>query len=174
MKRHNFIANDISKIIALVPPLVHRLVGRPNVKNPEANYAKLCLAFVAGTFLARGNVDMVDFRVENLNDLEVNRFAQMVTVELDTNPDLNALDPQKISVNLKDGTTHVCDLPYVYGHPKNPLSEDQNVAKFRRCCTYGTNPLNLESQNNLILAISKLEDFEDFSKLMVLASGSSI
>lgn len=172
MQDRGFAAEDIVKINALVPPLVHRLVGRPVVENPEANYAKLCLAFVAGTFLARGHVDLTDFRGEMLNDMEVNRYAQLVTVELDNNPDLNALDPQKITVQLKDGTTQVCNLPHVYGHPDNPLSEDENLAKFRRCAGYGTPPLNPNAQDRMIAAIADLEDLDDIAKLMVLSQGA--
>ena len=135
MHQHKFLPDDISAITARVPPLVHRLVGRPIIENPEANYAKLCLAFVAGTFLERGHVDVPDFRGEALNDPAVNRYAQLVTVELDNNSDLNALNPQQISVQLNDGTIHVCDLTHVYGHPDNPLSKEENLAKFKRCAS---------------------------------------
>jgi len=173
MHQHKFLPDDISAITARVPPLVHRLVGRPMIENPEANYAKLCLAFVAGTFLERGHVDVPDFRGEALNDPAVNRYAQLVTVELDNNSDLNALNPQQISVQLNDGTIHACDLTHVYGHPDNPLSKEENLAKFKRCASYSTSPLSLEAQDKLITAIAGLEAIDDIANLMVLSRGAA-
>jgi 2-methylcitrate dehydratase PrpD len=173
MAQHGFAADDIESIEALVPPLVHRLVGRPIVENPEANYAKLCLAFVAGTFLARGNVDVPDFRGDALNDPAVQRYGKCVSVVLDGNPDLNALDPQRITVQLRDGTRHVCDLPYVYGHPKNPLTEAENLAKFRRCAGYASAPLPDAAQDKLISAIAGLERLDNIADLMALTRGAA-
>lgn len=171
MRNHGFDANDISSIHARVPPLVHRLVGRAAINNPEANYAKLCLAYVAGIFLARGDVDISDFRGTSLADSNINRYAQLVTVELDSNPDLNALDPQRIKVQLKDGTSHKCDLPFVFGHPKNPLSETENLDKFRRCVGHATRPLSQDAQTRLIASIMDLENIADISTLMDLSCG---
>jgi aconitate decarboxylase len=171
MRDHGFGADDIAAIHARVPPLVHRLVGRPVIDNPEPNYAKLCLAYVAGTFLARGHVDVPDFRGDALKDPDVNRYARLVTVELDDNPDLNALDPQRITVRLNDGTSHICDLPFVYGHPDKPLTDAENLAKFERCAGYATRPLGQHAQARLIAAIADLENMDDISKLMDLSSG---
>ncbi len=173
MRAHGIGADDIAEINALVPPLVHRLVGRPIIENPAANYAKLCLAFVAGVFLARGHVDVPDFRGDALSDPVVNRYAQLVTVKLDDNPNLNALDPQQITVTLKDGTRHTSDLPFAYGHPNNPLSSGENIAKFRRCAGYAAHPLPKEAQDRLIGAIDTLETLDDIADLMVLAKGGS-
>lgn len=171
MQQHSFGPDDISAIEARVPPLVHRLVGRPVVDKPEPNYAKLCLAFVAGTFLARGNVEVPDFRGEALNDADVNRYAQLVSVILDDNPDLNALDPQQITVQLHDGTRHICDLPFVYGHPDKPLSDGENLAKFKRCTGFARQPLDAAAQDALIAAVAGLEDMDNIAELMALSQG---
>ena len=172
MGLHDFTPDDITSIIARVPPLNHRLVGRPLIDSPEPNYAKLCLAFVVGVFLARGRVDVPDFLGQkNLEDPNVHRYARLVQVVKDDNPDLNALDPQKIIVTLKDGQTHICDLHHVYGHPDNPMSAAENVSKFKRCAGYGANPLPLPAQDALIAAIFDLESVDDIARLMRLSTG---
>src|SRR5690606_15646062 len=138
MRAHGFTAEDVASVKCRVPPLVNRLVGRPDIPHPEANYAKLCLAFVAGVYLARGNVDVPHFRGRAaLDDPKVHEFAAKVTVEQDDNPDLNALVPQTISVTLKNGATHSVTLEQVYGHPAKPLTSEENIGKFLRCATYG-------------------------------------
>ncbi len=169
MRAHGFNAEDIEAVTCLVPPLVHRLVGRPDIPNPEANYAKLCLRFVAGTFLARGGVDVPDFRGRAvLDDPDVHRYAGLVDVVLDDNPDLNALDPQTIRVRLKSGVEHEVTLEEVYGHPRAPLSEAENIAKFRRCAGYGTVPLPAAKIEAMIAAIHDLPALSDAAHLVDL------
>ena len=169
MQRHGFASADVTHIRCAVPPLVYRLVGRPDIPNPESNYAKLCLRFVAGVFLARGRVDVPDFRGRDmLDDPEAHRFAAMVEVVQDDNPNLNALDPQTIAVTLKSGETHTITLPHVYGHPKMPLTREQNIAKFRRCCGYGVRPLPAAQVAEIIGAIDNLETETDVTRLVRL------
>lgn len=169
MLRHGFSAADVVGVRAEVPPLVHRLVGRPDVAEPEANYAKLCLRFVAGVHLAKGRVDVPDFRGGALRDPEVHRFAGMVDVVLDGNPDQNALDPQRISVTLRDGATHSIVLPHVYGHPAVPLTAAENEEKFRRCCGYGRVPM--AGAERLVAAVAGLEQLDDVAALVRLTLG---
>jgi aconitate decarboxylase len=174
MARHGFGPDDIAAITAHVPPLVNRLVGRPDIPAPEENYAKLCLRFVAGCYLARGRVDVPDFRgAAALQDPAVHRFAALVDVVQDNNPDLNALDPQRIEVRLTDGREHAVNLAHVYGHPQVPLSADENIAKFRRCAGYGTLPLPPAQADALIAATDDLAGLDDVTALvrMTLAEG---
>lgn len=159
-------ADDIARVHCRVPPLVYRLVGRPDVPEPEANYAKLCLRFVAGVFLARGRVDVPDFKsAEMLNDPEVHRQAAKVEMELDGNPDPNALDPQSFEIALVDGSTHALTLDHVFGHPARPLSAEQNVDKFRRCVGYGRRPLDAAAVDALIETVETLEQCGDVAVL---------
>ncbi len=172
MARHGFAAADIAGVTALVPPLNHRLVGRPDIPAPEPNYAKLCLQFVAGRFLATGQVDVPDFRGAALTDPETHRLAALVTVALDTaNTDQNALDPQRISVRLKSGAEHAIDLPHVYGHPAAPLSDAANEEKFRRCAGYGRVPM--ADPGALVAAVAAVERLDDISALARLTLGGT-
>jgi 2-methylcitrate dehydratase PrpD len=174
MRQHGFAAGDIAAVRAEVPPLVHRLVGRPDIPRPEANYAKLCLRFVAGTFLARGHVDVPDFRLTAmLTDPEVHRLARLVDVVLDGNPDPNALDPQTISVRLRSGAEHAITLAHVYGHPAVPLSEEENRAKFRRCAGWGRVPLPPDRAEALIAAVDGIAGMADIAALPRLTLGAA-
>ena len=162
-------AGDIARVDCRVPPLVYRLVGRPDRPEPEANYAKLCLRFVAGVFLARGRVDVPDFTsAEMLNDPEVHRQAAKVEMELDDNPDPNALDPQSFTITLTDGSTHTMTLECVFGHPARPLSAAQNAEKFRRCAGYGRSPLSEAAVEALIDAVATIEQADDVADLVPL------
>lgn len=175
MNERGISADDIAKVHCRVPPLVYRLVGRPDVPEPEANYAKLCLRFVAGVYLARGRVDVPDFKsAEMLNDPEVHRQAAKIDMELDDNPDPNALDPQSFTFTFSDGTTRSVTLARVFGHPEKPLTDAQNEDKFRRCVTYGRSRLRTAAADVLVAAVSELDSAEDVSVLarMTLTDGA--
>jgi 2-methylcitrate dehydratase PrpD len=168
MRREGFGAGDIAHVEAKVPPLNFRLVGRPDVPAPEANYAKLCLRFVAGRFLATGRVDIADFRGAALTDPETHRLAALVDVVLDaSNPDQNALDPQTITVRLHSGAVHAVHLARVYGHPDVPLSAAENEAKFRRCAAAAIRPL--PDPDRLIAAVAAVENMPDIAELARLS-----
>lgn len=175
MRQYGFGAQDVSRVICEVPPLVHRLVGRPVIDDPAENYAKLCLRFVAGLFMARGRVDVPDFRgPQNLRDPEIHRLARLVDVVLDNNPDQNALDPQTITVELKSGARHSVTLPNVYGHPQAPLSDAENVGKFHRCASYGAIALASERVSALVEAVGAIEAETDVARLVGLTLAEAV
>ncbi len=168
MQTHGFRPKDITAIRAEVPPLVHRLVGRPNIANPEPNYAKLCLRFVAGTCLATGGVDVPDFRGDALTNPQTHRYANLVDVVLDANPNQNALDPQTIAVTLTSGARHSVTLHHVHGHPAVPLTPQENEAKFRRCLSHAADQISAKRADALIETIAGLEDIPDITALIPL------
>lgn len=174
MAREGFAASDIAHVRATVPPLNFRLVGRPDVPEPEANYARLCLAFVAGVFMAKGRVDVPEFRGAAPTDPEVHRQAAKVEVVLDeANPAPNAPDPQGIAVRLTSGAEHVIRLPRVYGHPEAPLSDAETTAKFRRGLSFAARPVPDLNAGRLIADSRDLEEVSDVAPLVGLTLGEA-
>lgn len=163
---HGFSAEDVREVRVTVPPLVARLVGRPDLPAPSASYAKLCLPFVAATALLKGSVDVPDFGGEWLRDTRVHDLARRVTVESDGTLDDNASGPQIITVTLNDGRRHEARVERVLGNPANPLSRARHLDKFRRCWTYGASPLGEDARDRLIALVERLEDVGDVRELI--------
>ncbi|MEM9047947.1 MAG: MmgE/PrpD family protein [Pseudomonadota bacterium] len=164
--RHGFAPDEVVRLRGRVPPLVMRLVGRPDIPAPEPNYAKLCLRYVAGAWLARGRVDVPEFRDPAiLCDPRIHDFAARVEIALDDNPDVNALDPQWFEVELASGARHEIHLARVYGHPDAPLSAEENRAKFRRCVGYGRAALTEAQGDAIEAAIDGLAESADVASL---------
>jgi 2-methylcitrate dehydratase PrpD len=169
MAREGFAPADIVRVEGRVPPLVYRLVGRPDIPHPEPNYAKLCLRFVAGAFLARGAVDVPAFRGRAvLDDPDVHAFAARVDLTQDDNPDPNALDPQHFAVTLASGARHEILLARVWGHPDAPLTAAENEAKFRRCAGWGAWPLPAGRADAIVAAVSGIEAMPDAAAIVRL------
>ena len=167
-RQHGFAAGEVASVSATVPPLIQRLVGRPDIPAPTAGHARLCIPFVVATALLRGGVDVADFAPERLADPAVHELAGRVRVVTDDNPDPNALMPQRIEVALHSGARHELVLESALGHPASPLTREQHLAKFRRCWTYGRQSLAAERGERLIALIDRLESVPDVQELFAL------
>jgi aconitate decarboxylase len=164
-------SDEIVEVVAHVPPLVQRLVGRPLTPSPASNYAKLCLAFVAGVWMARGRCDVPDFLGDSLTDPTIHRHAQKVRIEPDGNPNENALAPQRISVQLRDGTLREARLAQVYGHPEVSLTASENLEKFRRCWSHAVPAREAAGGERLIAMVERVEAVTDIASLSRATAG---
>jgi 2-methylcitrate dehydratase PrpD len=75
----------------------------------------------------------VIYTPEALSDPETLALARRLTVIANDNPDLNALHPVRVELDLFGGRTAACDVTDVLGSPARPLSPDAARAKFAAC-----------------------------------------
>lgn len=169
-RRHGFAAGDVARVHVTVPSLIHRLVGRPDVPEPTASYARLSIPYVIATALLRGTVDVDDFAADRLVDPETHALATRVAVVTDENPDPNALMPQRVEAELRSGERHAIALASALGHPASPLTRAQHLAKFRRCWACGSTPLPPERGERLIALVDRLESVPDVRELFALTA----
>jgi aconitate decarboxylase len=130
---HGIAADSVREGRFLVPPLTHRLVGRPPQDGMPVAYARLCLAYCGAVCLRRGMVGLDDFTAAALADTATLALARRLTVIADANPDPNALHPVRVELDLTDGRTIARDVADVLGSPARPLSAGAARAKFDAC-----------------------------------------
>ncbi len=130
---HGIGAEDVRTGRFLVPPLTHRLIGRPPQEEMTVAYARLCLSYVGAVCLREGTIGVGDFTPEALGDPDTLASARRLSVIADSNPDPNALHPIRVELDLADGRTIACDVSEVHGSPARPLSPDAARAKFAAC-----------------------------------------
>ena len=161
---------DIVEGEATVPPLVHRLVGRPlDRRAPTAQYAKLSVPFVVATALIKNDLFVTDFWDDALVDPVVHELAQRIRVERD--PDIldeNAMVPVRLRLQSSSGAVHELSLDQAPGHPENRLSREQHLAKFRRCWETGAGHLPRANCQRLIEIVDNLEDVKTVEEIVRL------
>ncbi len=138
---HRFAADDIAAMTARVPPLTDRLVGRPWVDGMTIAYARLCLRLLAALMLVDGRIDPRRFTDATFGDPALRALGARLAIVVDANPDPNALSPQRLEVELKDGRRFAVDIPATLGHPANPLTEAQQAAKLAFCAELAAEPV---------------------------------
>ena len=174
MTAHGFAPDDVAAIHCEVPRLVKRLVGRPDIPDPAPNYAKLCLPFVAGTYLNHGAVDVEHFiGPEMLRDPRTHAFAAKVSLEETDNPSNSAMAPLTVAVRLNTGAEHRVEIAAVYGHADNPLTRDENLDKFWRCWhrVPGLSDAQGQALIDVVEAIEDLSDAAAIPRLLVARPG---
>lgn len=155
--------DDVETLTVHVPPLINLLVGRPFRADMSAEYARLCMQFVAPQMIEHGLIDPRRFVAKQFRSEAARRHAAKVHVVLDGNPDPNALAPQTIELTLKDGRTFSRHVAIPYGSPGNALERDAQLQKARFCFELGGLDRSVEA---LFDAAANLDGLEDARALL--------
>ena len=163
---HGFGAPEVAEVTLIVTPLVNHLVGREARANMVVNEARLSARWAAARILLGGSLGHEDFTPEALADAESIEFARRVRVEVDNNPDPNALAPVSVEVALKDGRHLSRKVEDVPGGPARPLTREQHLAKFRGNWAWAG--LEAEAGEALTERIDRLESVTEVGQLSAL------
>jgi 2-methylcitrate dehydratase PrpD len=163
--QHGFAADAVDRIEVLAPPLIVRLVGRAPMPDMTASYARLCMGYAVAKVLQNGALDLADFRGAALRDPATLALAARVETRSDDNPDPNAMAPQAVVVHLRDGTALRWQCATMLANPARPLTQEQHLAKFHRCCEFAQEPLAEGAPARLAAMVDRLEDVADVRAL---------
>ena len=130
--------DDIRTITVRVPSLIMLLVGRSYTQDMSPAYARLCLQFIAPMMIREGRIDPRLFTEENMNSDRTEIDAKKIVVELDDNPDPNALSPQRVEIVLADGTKIERTIDAPFGSPDFPMSHADQLEKVAFCFEVGS------------------------------------
>lgn len=133
LHREGLRLGDVAKVELFTPPLIQRLVGRPYKPDMSAAYARLCLPILAPLMLRDGIIDPALFDSDALHAPELVELAPQVTVELDGNPDGNAMAPQRFLLTTNAGETTERIISNSLGSIANPMSSEQTKTKYDLC-----------------------------------------
>jgi aconitate decarboxylase len=165
-RRHGFTASEIARVKALVPPLVHHLVGRPPRSQMQINYARLCASYVAACAFLHGTVAFLDFSDAAYTDPITQDLASRIALEVRDVGDPNALVPVEVEVTLTTGARHTARIEAVYGNPAKPMTRDAHIAKFLANAASAARPLREDQARTLVDLVDNLENIDDVTKVV--------
>lgn len=163
---HGIDAADIKSVRAQTPSLTHRLIGRPAKADMTPNYARLSGQYAVASALITGGLGIEDFQRPALDTPARLELAKRVLIEIDDNPDPNALAPVAIEIELTSGERHKTEVTAVYGAPANPMTEKAHLAKFRNNFAVARPPLPADQADALIAMIRHIEDVHDIRSML--------
>jgi 2-methylcitrate dehydratase PrpD len=170
IREYDIRPEDVKEITAVIgnndldlcEPLAER-------RKPQLGiHAKISIPFTLAIAIARRKVVIGDFMPENLQDPIILKNAGMVNYRLNTKQDtINGISQNAIvEVKIIDGKQYSKEAQFAYGHPCNPLSMTDLIAKFRGCARYSAKPLTEEKIDRAVEIIGTLEDVKDVSYIL--------
>ena len=124
----------------------------------EVNYARLCAQFVAAEVLLAGKLSAQSFNADKINNQATINLAKKIVIEVDDNPDPNALTPLLLEITYNNGSSIKENILSVIGHPSNPLSRSAWLSKFRDNWSFSAVKLDPDNREKVIERIEDLEN----------------
>lgn len=170
VRRQGIRSDEVQAIRLWVTLLAYDLGARsfPPEQGSVGVAAFASVVYGVVTALIHGTVTLRNYTEEATSDPRVLRLVRLTTVEVLPNTGRQYLAPATLEVTTTAGAVYRETVTTVRGHPDNPLSWDDVVAKFRDCCAFGNPPLVQARQDALIDHVAALEELDDVRTLAVL------
>lgn len=160
---------DIRKIKAVIvdshDASVDIIGSEPEKWKPkDKETADHSLPYIVACALMFGKVELEHFTPEYFENHDLDTLVQKVEVRRDKAfSDLYGEGGfgNRVILELEDGTTLKDEAIYPKGHPKNPHTDEELIAKFQKQCDV----LSAEKQEKLFHAIWHLDDMDNVAPL---------
>ncbi|UCG65311.1 MAG: MmgE/PrpD family protein, partial [Deltaproteobacteria bacterium] len=175
MKQHNFKAEDIASID--ITRRVHKAGGIANIDVTdttsrarsaairEAKYnpqtvpeCQFSLPYAVAAAACNGDLFVDSYTPHAMARKDIRDLMTRVSEREDPNLPRRAAT---VTTVLKNGKKYSSECIYPKGHPKNPFTEEELVAKLKKCVPYSAYELNdavVDSLVNSLLGLEKVDD----------------
>jgi 2-methylcitrate dehydratase len=134
VKEHEIKASDVAEIKVEVIARAADILGDPHKYRPTGKEtADHSLPYSLAVGLVDGMVTPLQFEQSRIDDKGLEPVMDMVKVV--ANEEFEALfpefQPSRVTVTLKDGSSHAKRVDVPKGDPRDPMTEDEIAVKFR-------------------------------------------
>ena len=128
--------------------------------------AQFSAQYTAALTLLRGRPRLASFEADTIrSDEEVIELASRVTT-VEHARDTSELTPVEIHLELSDGRTEDARVEIPSGHPDNPLTREELLAKLDDNLSYAATPLAEEKRAEIERLLSTLPESSDVAGLL--------
>jgi 2-methylcitrate dehydratase PrpD len=163
VKEHNIRPDDIEEII--MGANRNSVVNVGAIRKPqEVTAAQFSAAFSLAMCVVKDGNGFYDYTEENLKDPDIKKLAERVRLELDKEVDAAypATRAARVTIKLKNGTSHQEKLDGPKGSPENPVARNEVVSKFRNLTGM---ILSGDRVEKIIKSVEELDDLGNISTL---------
>jgi 2-methylcitrate dehydratase PrpD len=168
LKKHKIPAASVKRVdVHVTKQSFLDAVSRPLVltENPRMD-GQFSIPYTVASAILDGYVFLDSFEPETVRNKTRTDLAGKVTVTRDLPvADPKMLGPVRVEIETPEGCRSAEVLSFK-GSPEQPLSWDDCVTKFKRCCRYAGSKISEEKQDRLIGLISRLEEVPQVKTIM--------
>lgn len=168
MKEHNIKLENIREIDLGLHPTCYTIVCTPPARKYDPQTvtdAQFSAPYVTAVAAIKGSVSFEDFSTEARQRSDVR--ALMRRIKLHEDPGLGF---KETVVRIMTGRGEVFQerVNFVKGHPFNPMSWEEEIAKFRGCVAVAAKPFGSSRVEEMIDALREIEKIDDMRKVAQL------
>lgn len=137
---------------------------------------KFSLEYCASKALIDGKISLSSFTSEQMNKVQVKdlikrtRLVECYPMPLLGSKGGGKLNPQSVTIRLKDGKRLSRETVACKGTPDNPMTDDEFLEKYQDCSSV---VLNKEEVDRSFKILMNFEEIENIKELMDLVTGES-
>jgi 2-methylcitrate dehydratase len=128
------------------------------------------LPYCVAVALARGSIWVDDFLEDRICDPRIHSLMQKIEVRV--TEELTRMWPEaypfRIIVTTRSGQQHVREIFYAKGHPKNPMSDQEIEAKFRKLSEPVLGPAGVDNALRVLWCLDRMENVSQVFEPFVL------
>lgn len=131
--------------------------------------AQFSIPYAVAAAWIDGALGLAHFTEEALQRSDVLALASRVQPFVDDELDRDwrrVITPAKVSIRFRDGQTVHARVDYSKGHPRNPMTPEEFVAKTVDCATVAARPLDAETVDRFASTVSELQSIPDIAMLV--------
>ena len=169
-QEHKLSAEDIGEILVETTVRGADILSDPSKYKPTTKEtADHSLPYVIAAAVADGNVLPDSFSDEKLKDPRIWDLLGKIKVVAD--PEIDGLFPgvkrARVSITTKGGETHTAQVDHAKGSPKNPMSDDEIVSKFRANAEGVLSSDRQDEVIDLTWSFDELDNLGEYMKLLI-------
>lgn len=167
---HNLQIPDIRSVKAIGPAFFEYLM-KTDIAGTAMD-AKFSMRYCVAAALQRRRLVLDDFDPQAFQADATVRLGRLLSYEVDPSVSANDSSCGALEITLADGRKIFRGMQFAKGHPANPLSHDEVIAKFRDCASHARTPLSANQLNQLIDGVLSLESCSDAGSIMRLLASA--
>ena len=165
LRRERFTADLVTQVAVVAPPIAG-IMTDPAPPNMLA--AKFSIPYAVAAAIHYGTAGVSAFYPEQVNDADIRRLAQRVSVTADPLMDLRRYDypAAKVTVNLQDGRALSASVTAHRGDYTNPASADELHGKFRSLAQGTLGAARTPAVIDAVLQMDELASIGELTRLL--------
>ncbi|WP_431824881.1 MmgE/PrpD family protein [Burkholderia sp. F1] len=149
-----FAAGDIERIAVRASGFVARMCGGRDLSTLSS--AQMSLPYAVAAALVFGDTGIGVYRAERRADPRI--AAMLARIAVDVDPALGDLDEPTVTLHRKDGVAVSRHVPIALGDPRNPLSDDALLGKYRTLAVTALDAAGADALADACLSLERLPD----------------
>ena len=145
--------------------VAHEIIGsEPEKWKPTSKEtADHSLPYCTAVALRDGNITQESFEKRNFRDSNLLRFLKKIKVVEDQKYSSNYPKSfgNRLEIHTTDGRKIIKEVLYPFGHPKNPISDEDIYTKWRQLAEPYLTKDKIESQIEKLMHLESAKDLED-------------